>query len=138
MQQGSGQTVTEGTLSRAVGNTQASASGASSPVQGSALTVSKIPRDGLGDNTLGAAGSLCAGLQGKTTAVGESTAQHNGIRRSCVREHTVREHPRRVLSLVFRTAQHCEGVEEMNYPYDSCSKNKGILSIQVCSRPNSN
>ena len=46
----------EGTLSRTVANAQALASGAGSLVHGSALAVSKIPRDGLGDNTLGAVG----------------------------------------------------------------------------------
>lgn len=46
----------EGTVSRAAGNAQALASGAGSLVQGSALAASKIPRDGLGDNSLGAAG----------------------------------------------------------------------------------
>lgn len=42
--------------SKALRNTQTSASGVGSPIQGSVLAVNKIPRNGLGDNTLGAVG----------------------------------------------------------------------------------
>lgn len=79
-------------------------------------------------------GSVCVALQGKTTALPGSTAGF--------REHTVREYPScagcKESLPTFRTAQHCEVVERLNYPHGSCSENKWILPIQVFSRPNSN
>lgn len=108
-------------------------------LQGSALAASKIPGDGLGDNTLGAVGwaQYVNARQNNCTRW-----EHSRLQRSCAGEHTVREHPScagdKESLPTFRTAQHCEGVGGVSYSHCSCSENKWIVSIQVFSRPNLN
>lgn len=77
--------ITEGMLSKAVGNVQALARGAHSLVQGSSLDASKIPVDGPGDDTLGAIGwaPYLLDCKAKLGALGGSAAQHSRLQRSC-------------------------------------------------------